>query len=91
MRSKKVNTYSFFLNEPLYHCNFYRSKKIYRSTAIVAGMSSLLDVIFVFGLLRLASVGYRLARVASMGFPTFVAHHGCVSSHPNMMIHTALD
>ena len=29
--------------------------------------------------------------VASMGFPTFVADHGCVSSPPNMMIHMALD
>ena len=26
-----------------------------------------------------------------MGFPTFVADHGCVSSSPNMMIHMALD
>ena len=26
-----------------------------------------------------------------MGFPTFVADHGCVSSPPNMMIHMALD
>ena len=25
-----------------------------------------------------------------MGFPTFVADHGCVSSPPNMMIHMAL-
>ena len=29
--------------------------------------------------------------VASMGFPTFVADHGCVSSPPNMVIHMALD
>ena len=29
--------------------------------------------------------------VAGMGFPTFVADHGCVSSPPNMMIHMALD
>ena len=28
--------------------------------------------------------------VASMGFPTFVADHGCVSSPPNMIIHMAL-
>ena len=28
--------------------------------------------------------------VADMGFPTFVADHGCVSSPPNMMIHMAL-
>ena len=26
--------------------------------------------------------------VAGMGFPTFVADHRCVSSPPNMMIHT---
>ena len=29
--------------------------------------------------------------VASIGFPTFVADHGAVSSPPNMMIHMALD
>ena len=51
----------------------------YWSTGIVAGMSSLLVGIFVTGI------------VASMGFPTFVADHGCVSSPPNMMIHMALD
>ena len=32
-----------------------------------------------------------LDTVAGMGFPTFVADHGCVSSPPNMMIHMALD
>ena len=54
-------------------------KNFYQSTAIVAGMSCLLIFIFVTGI------------VASMGFPTFVADHGCVSSPPNMMIHMALD
>ena len=43
----------------------------------MAGISSWLVVIFVTG------------RVASMGFSTFVADHGCVSSPPNMMIHMA--
>ena len=33
---------------------------------------------------------YWCGIVAGMGFPTFVADHGCVSSPPNMMIHMAL-
>ena len=45
-------------------------------------MSSLLVVIF---------CNWSTGLVASMGFPTFVAHHGCVSSPPNMMMHMALD
>ena len=39
---------AYFLKKPLYHCSF---KKIYRSTGIVAGMSSSLVVFFVTGLL----------------------------------------
>ena len=46
-------------------------KSFYRSTAIVAGMSSLLVVIFCY---------WSTGIVASMGFPTFVADHGCVFS-----------
>ena len=57
-------------------------KKFYRSTAIVAGMSNLLVVFFCY---------WSTGIVASMGFPTFVADHGCVSSPPKMMIHMALD
>ena len=70
----------FFKKKPLYNCS--SEKKFYWSTVIVAGMSSLLIVIFCY-----LSTGI----VASMGFPTFVADHGCVSSPPNMMIHMALD
>ena len=51
----------------------------YRMTGIVTGMSSLVVVFFVTGI------------VAGMGFPTVVADHGCVSSPPNMMIDMALD
>ena len=68
--------YSIFLKKNLDHCSF---KNFFQSTGIVDGMSSLLVGIFVTGI------------VASMGFPTFVADHGCVSSPPNMMIHMALD
>ena len=57
-------------------------KKFYRSTANVAGMSSLLVDIFCY---------WSSGIVAGMGFPTSVADHGCVSSPLNMMIHMALD
>ena len=49
---------------------------------IVAGLSSLLVVFFCY---------WSTGIVAGMGFPTFVADHGCVSSPPNMTIHMALD
>ena len=69
--------YIVFLEKNLYI--IAALKKFYQSTAIVAGMSSLLFVIFVTGI------------VASMWFPAFVADHGCVSSHLNIMIHMAID
>ena len=93
-----------------------RSKKciyslFYRSTAIVAGMSSLL-VSLIFYLYIKAAIKNFTGRlhsgwfekfvgcffcywstgiVTGMGFPTFVADQGYVSSPPNMMIHMALD
>ena len=66
--------------KPLYHCSFKR--KFYRSTEIVTGMSILLVVPFCY---------WSTGIVSCMGFPTFVADHGCVSSPPNMMIHMAFD
>ena len=33
--------------------------------------------------------GIKIGKVAGMGFPSFVADHGCVSSPLNMMIHVA--
>ena len=45
------------------------SKSFYRSTGIVAGMSSLLVVSFCY---------WSSGITAGMGFPTFVADHGCV-------------
>ena len=68
------------LLKPVYHCSFKR--KFYRSTAIVAGMSSLLVVSFCY---------WSTGIVAGMGFLTFVADHGCESSPPNMTIHIARD
>ena len=47
-------------------------------TGIVTGMSSFFCYCF-------------SGIVAGIGFPTFVADHGCVSPPPNMMIHMALD
>ena len=64
---EEVYYIAIFLN--LYHCIFNR--KFYRSTGIVAGMSSLLVVSFCY---------WSAGIVAGMGFPTFVADHGCVSS-----------
>ena len=48
----------------------------------MAGLSSLLVVYFWY---------WSSGIVAGMGFPTFVADHGCVFSPINMMIHMALD
>ena len=76
MRSKKFITFSLIFSN-LYIIGAF--KKILPVDCIVAGLSSLLVVFFVTDI------------VAGMGFPTFVADHGCVSSLPNMMIHMALD
>ena len=62
-------------------CIIAALRNFYRSTAIVSGMSSLLVVLFCY---------WSIGIVTSMGLPTFVADHGCVSSPPNMMMHKAL-
>ena len=74
----------FFTNgflKPVYLCSVSRIC-FYRSTKIVADMSSLMVVLFCY---------WTTGIVAGMRFRTSGAEHGCVSSHPNMMIHMALD
>ena len=78
MRSKKFITYSLIFFD--LHQSSY--KKISPVDCIVAGLSSLLVVFFCY---------WSTGIVAGMGFPFFVADHGCVSSPPNMMIHMAFD
>ena len=79
VRRSFLHIVQFF--KPVYHCSFLKNC-FYRSTGIVAGMSSSSFVVFCY---------WSTVIVAGLGFPTFVADHGCVSSPPNMMIHMALD
>ena len=65
----------------VYHCSFFRNLFL-SADGIVAGISGFLIVLCYY---------WFTGTVAGLGFPSFVADNGCVSSPPNMMTHMTLD